>query len=135
MIIENVYPVSMLGKPVGTVTVTLQGLYYYIQCSCSIASDSVCRLMVKNHTATHKIGILIPEGNEFQLKKSIPAKNLSISNPEFFISAGSKDDNRIFIPIRDDEPIEDLYQLCDCALGYQNGVIGVWVKNKQAPDL
>ena len=91
--------------------------------------------MMKNEGIIQKIGILIPERNEFQLKKRIPVKNISITNPEFYIPAERNDSDRIFLPIRDDEPIEDLYKLCDSVMGNHNGTIGVWVKNKQAPDL
>lgn len=124
---EGNYPVSMRGNPVGSVTVRKQGLYYHILCCCDIPDGEVCRLMLRCEHNTHKIGVLIPGKTGFTLEKRIPVKNLSIKEPEFFIAPQQDLENRIFVPIRAEEPFAYLSRLNDAFLGYQDDKIGVWI--------
>lgn len=124
---EGNYPVHMGGKPVGTVNVEKQGLYYHILCSCEIPDDTVCRLMLKSKEKTEKIGILIPAGKAFLLEKRIPVKNLSTDTPEFFVSTQLDVENRMFVPICAEEPFAYLSRLQEAFLGYQDGCVGIWL--------
>lgn len=125
---EGQYPVTRNGKNIGQVQIVRKGLYYHFCCQCSYDETSVCRLMMRCGDHTQKLGVMVPEGKLFVLKKQIPVKNIPKEKPEFFLlSEIEKQETGIFVPISSDEPFEYLSVLENAVFENRDGIIGAWI--------
>ena len=127
---EGVYPITCNGKTIGQVQFARKGLYYHFYCQCSYSETTVCRLMIRCGKWVEKLGIMVPEGNCFVLRKKVPVKNIPDHKPDFFILTELENQERgIFVPISSDEPFEYLSNLTNAVFQNRDGVIGAWIPN------
>ena len=125
---QGQYPITSSGKNIGQVQIVRKGLYYHFFCQCSYDASSVCRLMMRCGDQTQKLGVMVPEGIFFVLKKQIPVKNIPKEKPEFFLlSEIENQETGIFVPISPDEPFEYLASLKNAVFENRDGIIGVWI--------
>ena len=124
------YPIMWNGKNIGQVQVVRKGLYNHFYGQCNYNDTSVCRLMMRCGAWVEKLGVMVPEGDVFILKKQIPAKNIPNEKPDFFILSEMKDEKQgIFVPISPDEPFEYLSCLKAAVFENRDGVVGAWIPN------
>ena len=125
---EGKYPILQNGTETGQVQVIRQGLYYHFSCCCKYQGDAICRLMIHCAESEFSLGIMVPEGDLFSLKKNIPIKQLPSGVPEFYI--GSREVSAqagVFAEISPEEPFEYLAKLKNAFLTYRNGKPGAWI--------
>ena len=121
---EGTYDV-MLGKEKrGTVTVTGEGLYWKIQCRCSLYSDVMQNLILRTGDKDTNLGLLIPEGSSYCLKTRIAKKELPMIKGFCMKPRHEKPEND-FYPIKPEEPFAYLNRLEDAFLERRNGEIGI----------
>ena len=124
------YPITWNGKTIGQVQILLKGLYCHFYGECSYNETAVCRLMMRCDAWVEKLGIMVPEGNLFVLKKQIPAKKIPDEKLEFFIlSELEGQEAGIFVPISSEEPFEYLTNMKNAVFENRDGVIGAWIPN------
>ena len=125
---EGFYPITLHETNIGQVQICHKGLYYQFLCRCRYDEDSICKLMIRHQGKTEKLGIMVPEKEEFILKKQIPIKNFGDEVPDFFVY--SETDNRddgIFVPISPEQPFEYLSCLENASLVHRDGGAGAWI--------
>ena len=122
------YPITWNGKTIGQVQVARKGLYYHFNCHCSYDETAVCRLMMRCGTWIEKLGVMVPEGSFFVLKKQVPVKNIPHGKPDFFIlSEMESQETGLFVPISSEEPFAYLSCLENAVFENRDGVIGAWI--------
>ena len=125
---EGIYPIYWDEKTIGQVQISRKGLYYLFVCKCSFTESCVCRLMIRCGTKTERIGILVPEGDAFVLKKQIPIKNFHSEKPVFYILCDIPGDKKgLFVPVTPKEPFRYLSKLQNAVFANQEGIQGVWI--------
>ena len=130
------YDVMFCGKTVGNVHLVKQGLYYHLQCSCSMISREIYRLQVQCGQERIRCGILIPENNRFVLETKIPAKKLYGDDLEFWLENISSCGNVTshlkgefkYIPIYPDEPFTYLTKLKHAYFEKRNAQGGILIR-------
>lgn len=128
MFIMEEYEVRMGGSIVGRVTMSDQGLYRRICCSCRLSGEVVCRLVAVCGDTRQSIGILVPQADGFGLDTRLPAKRLPAGTVSFELEPKHSDlPGGVFVPIRADEPFAYLSRLKDSFLCFQEGVQGIIV--------
>ena len=124
---EGTYRVYFGGKEIGDVTVSREGLYYRFYCRCVLTGDIVCRLTVSCGEERVNLGILIPEGEGFQLNTRIPRKRFRQGKPVFEALPNQAAVSGQFIPIKPEEPFAYIARLKDAFLVRQNGQLGAMI--------
>lgn len=122
---EGNYPILMGGQEIGRAKVTRQGLYYRFDCRCYLSGDIMCRLTATCGTATHNLGIFVPESGAFVLRTKIPAKQLGEGELQFSVRPNHEPMGGRFVPISPEEPFGYLSRLQDAFLEIRDGVPGL----------
>ena len=91
------YEVMYHNQCVGYADVEIQGLYYAFTCSCSPPKEGIYRLIVSNGNRAFDLGICVPEGGQFMVRKRMPTKRFD--GVEFYFKIISKDDSFEYIPV------------------------------------
>jgi hypothetical protein len=89
-----IYSVAMNGQDIGTVSMVRKGLYVEIECACSYPQREFQRLYMVFDDKKLDLGILIPKGEEYVIRKKIPVKYLGNGSVSFRIepAAGCKNE-------------------------------------------
>ena len=122
---DGTWNVYFEGKTVGTCSLQEQGLYYRVQCRCSLVTTGICRLKIQCGEQILDLGIMIPEAGSLCMNCSIPAKKLPKSQFRFLIQSEHRIKDNNFIPIQDGKPFEYLSKLDNAKLQRRDGEIGV----------
>ncbi len=115
------YEVLFHQKPVGTMEVSRDGLYYRFCCKCKLPQNQIFRITVSYGNEHVNLGVLIPCNDTFHLDTKRPIKLFTQAEPLFTVTS----DTENWIPIREDRPfprIEDLENGIYCE---QDGVPGI----------
>ena len=122
---EGTYVITQFGEAVGQATVRRQGLYWQFSCRCDLSGETVCRIRVRCGEKEVDLGIPVPEGRDFVLRKKLPAKKLGDGVPEFWVAPKKVKLPENWVPVRAEEPFAYLSRLEDAYLEVRDGQVGV----------
>ena len=88
---EENYEVYLENATVGRIQIEKRGLFYYIDCRCKVPQDKIYRVAAIGENCWDNLGIPIPEGTGFQLKRRIPIKSWNKNNNRFILLPFDKD--------------------------------------------
>ncbi len=77
------------GTPVGTASVTQEGLYCSISCRCKVQTDQVLRAYAESDDGPFCLGVLVPEGDALCLRRRF-ARSAFPKIPTAVTVAGAK---------------------------------------------
>ena len=115
------YEVKFYQKPVGTMEVSREGLYYLFRCKCKLPLNQIFRITVSCGNEPVNLGVLIPCNDTFCLDTKRPIKLFAQAEPLFTIISDS--DN--WIPVRKDRPFSKIEDLESGIFRQQDGVPGI----------
>ena len=119
------------NEEIGVAQVTEEGLYYKIQCCCKLHERAVYRLVVLSGDKREDLGILVPEGEYFTLKKKVPRKRLGDGMLRFCVVCQNDSVQHRFIPLSPDEPFLHIKKLKDARLQIKDDRVGVLMPKDQ----
>lgn len=120
---EGTYSIYLNGKTVGTVQVSREGLYDRFSARCHLREKEMCRLEANGVD----LGILAPNGEDFQLVTKKPAK--LFSGPwDFQIIPNRPVLEGKFVPISPEEPFSYLARLKESYLVRRGDMVGILLK-------
>ena len=122
---DGKYGVTFGQAEVGVVQVRREGLYWHFFCSCRITGDVVCRLVVQCGNSRESLGIVVPDGDRFQLDTRLPIKKLDRGEPRFLLVPRHEAGEGIFVPLRPEEPFAYIARLKDAYFVRRYGQAGV----------
>lgn len=122
---DGTWNVYFEGETVGTCSLQEQGLYYRVQCRCSMITNGICRLKMQCGEQSLDLGIMVPEEGALCLNRSIPAKKLPRGQLQFALQSEQQRKDNTFIPVQDGESFAYLSKLDNAKLVKRNGGIGV----------
>lgn len=122
---EGVFDITLGGRPVGQAAVFREGLYLYFDCRCCLSGETVCRIRVRCGEKEADLGIPVPEGRDFVLRKKLPAKKLGDGVPEFWVAPKKVKLPENWAPVRAEEPFAYLSRLEDAYLEVRDGQVGI----------
>ena len=114
------YDVLLGNKSVGTVKVSVAGLYYRFFCRLKLNNAIKYRLIVQSETGREDLGILLPYGDTFGIDHMIAIKRLGRGNLTFLIVEDTR-----FRQICPNKPFEYLSDLKYARIEEQAGKIGI----------
>lgn len=131
------YNVMLKGKPVGTVRLVRQGLYFSVQCRCCAENKDIYRLFADCDKDRVRLGVLVPQGNGLVLETKIPVKKLNTEHVDFFIESSAvrqqtearMDDHCKYISVYPDEPFAYLARIKNSYMATRNGKPGIMIKD------
>lgn len=122
---EGVYEITLGGRTVGQAAVFQNGLYLYFECRCRLTGETVCRIRVRCGEKEEDLGIPVPEGREFVLRRKLPAKRLGTGAPEFQVEPKRTELPEDWVPVRAEEPFAYLTRLQSAFLEVRDGQVGI----------
>ena len=122
---EGVFDITLGGRSVGQAAVFQKGLYLYFDCRCRLSGETVCRIRVRCGEKEADLGIPVPEGRDFVLRKKLPAKKLGDGVPEFWVAPKKVKLPENWVPVRAEEPFAYLSRLEDAYLEVRDGQVGI----------
>ena len=125
---EGTYEISQGAKPIGSVTVQRQGLYYHFSGRCVLTGDVVCKIVVKCADKQENLGVLVPMDGKFGIEKKLPVKRLGEGTPQFRILPKHEKMEGKFVPIYPEEPFSYMAKLKDAFLAHQAGQLGIVIR-------
>ena len=105
------YDVYFADRHIGTVRVTVEGLYYYIQCQCRVFTDAVYKLAALCERGDVDIGVCVPKGSLLVLDKRVPKKSIGKEIQRFYIHQKQNKNNTIIASVDPNEPFEYISML------------------------
>ena len=127
---EGTYDVMLGPEKRGTVTVTGQGLYWVIRCTCGLYSDVMQDLVATAGDRQLRIGLLTPEGTKYGLHKRIPKKELQSVDGFSLCPRHGRMDGQFF-SISPQEPFGYLSRLEEAYLCRREGKTGLLLPRKK----
>lgn len=119
------YQICLGKETVGRAYVHQEGLYHCFQCRCDLKTDIICRVHVCCGDREENLGILVPEGGHYTLRKNIPIKRLGQGEFRFQLIPKVRQTRGKFAPVYPEEPFRYIRSLQNAYLTYQKGLIGV----------
>ena len=116
---EKRFDVFRNDEAVGTATLTTMGLYYQIQCCCTLPEGSMQRLYVSTEHGTQMLGLLFPEEERFALQTKIPIQRLGQGSIRFYLE-GQGEQKRKYV-LDANKPYGDLPALERCRFALIDG--------------
>lgn len=104
IVLNKVYPVFWGEKRVGNISLRKNGLYYKLDCQCSLPGNSIFRLFAECGDWKCKIGIPAPEGACYALRANVRFGEIPVDDLRFFIAADENQSLQQRIPIYEDKP-------------------------------
>lgn len=111
------YEITWNGMQVGKARVEKDGLYYKITCVCTFDDTDIHRVIVSDGESFVKLGVCIPEGDQFYLTTKVPVKSLRGNKLSFMI----KSNCTTGIPVISGKPFAHLERLETARLQIKNG--------------
>ena len=71
------YEVFYQGQSVGEVTLSQQGVYTLLSCTCGKVTGQITRLLCQNGQQTASVGVMMPEGTRLVLGKRLTRSDLT----------------------------------------------------------
>ena len=125
---EGYYEMKFGGQTVGKAQVAREGLYYRFHCRCRLSGDMIAKVLVTTGGHQESLGVLVPNGDGFELRTRIPAKKLGQGTPEFHVVPNRAGVSGQFVPIKPEEPFSYIARLKDAYLACHNGQPGAIIK-------
>ena len=122
------YEILQGSKPLGTVRVERQGLYYHFSCRCQLSGGVIHKLLVSCSGKEENLGVCVPMDGCFGVEKKIPVKRLGEGIPEFQLLPKHEQPKGKFVPIYPEEPFAYMTKLKDAFLERRNGQTGIVIK-------
>ncbi len=122
---QSEYLIYLGSSPVGKAEVHRKGLYYHISCECCLQGEVMHNVWLTCGEKETNLGLCIPEGNSFILRKSIPIKTVGDGQMEFRVRPRHKSVAEKFVPIRADEPFAYLESLNSAILEKRGEIQGI----------
>ena len=110
------YSILLNGEVVGQAQVEKEGLYYRFTCTCTFSDGKIHRIVVSDGKSVVKLGVCIPDGDQFRLSTKVPAKRLLGETLRFMIESDTTG-----IPISSGKPFAYLDKLETARLQITNG--------------
>ena len=126
---DGTYEILLGTKPVGSMTVCRQGLYYHFSGRCRLSGEGVCRLQLICGDLQENLGVLIPVDGAFGLEKKLPVRRFSAGIPQFQVLPNHRRTGEKFVPIYPEEPVAYMTRLKDAFLENRNGQVGIVFKD------
>jgi len=73
----GVYPIFAGSEEIGTAIITRDGLYYSIDCRCSLSGDILYKVLISGDGWNEDLGICVPMDGVFGIHTKISAKRLT----------------------------------------------------------
>lgn len=125
---EGTYPIYQAEQVIGQAQIARRGLYYHFACRLRLPEKKICRLEVACGGMTENLGVPVPEGKEFFVRKSLPVSRLKDGVPTIRVVQKSANRER-FIPVDPQKPFAYLSRLMEARLGYRDGQPGVIIRD------
>ncbi|MBQ8238661.1 MAG: hypothetical protein IJZ39_11010 [Oscillospiraceae bacterium] len=122
------YDVRMGDRPVGTVKVEKEGLYYRFSCRCSLSGEVLCRLWLRSGGKEIDLGLCVPMEAGFGTEKRMPVRQCGEDAPEFFLRPKGADTRGNFVPISPEEPFRYLHRLENAFLERRGSRLGIVIR-------
>lgn len=119
------YDILLGGQTAGRATVVREGLYYCFDCRCDLGGETIWRIQVRCGERTEDLGIPVPEGGRFVLRRRVPVKRLGEGEMTFRVIPRQTEFRGKFIPLSPEEPFRYLRRLEDAFLQIRDGQVGV----------
>ena len=124
------FDIFMDDKIVGSAEAERKGLYYQFTCTCKPPDNGIYRVWVSDGSEDIDLGICVPEGTAYTLRKQIPAKMLH--GKEFHFTLLPKDRKTTYEPKEGKASFRDLELLEYAKLTEEDGQQTIVIE--QAPS-
>ena len=128
---EGTYPVYLGSQKVGEAEIDRRGLYYHFFCRLKLSGDVVFRLQVCCGDTVESLGIPVPEGSAFVLRKALPISRFSGGETKFCILPKHEPQTDLFVPLHPEEPFAYLSRLENACLQRRGDQLGIVIKGER----
>lgn len=122
---DGIYDIFRGDEKVGKAQVRRKGLYYEFWCCCDLTGTVICRITVKCGQTVENLGIPVPNGDAFYLRKELPVSRFKAGNPAFFVVPRHPEKRDKWVAVKPDEPVSYLKDVKNAVLEIRDGVVGV----------
>ena len=106
------YPIWFAGEERGKATITQQGMFWYIRCSCRSETQVPCAISVSwTETQSLDLGQCIREGERWCLSVRLNRKNVPECKPVFRMQIRHRQDLTKMVPICAEQPFAYIARL------------------------
>lgn len=120
-VLDKTYPVYLDKEQVGNINLRKIGLYYNVDCKCSLPGNRIFRLFAQCGDWKCKIGIPAPEGTCYALRTNVRFGEVPVDDLRFFVATDEVHSDQQRILICEDKPCFHMDQLEDMVYDNYNG--------------
>ena len=122
---EGNYGIFLGQERIGQAVVTRQGLYYAFFCRLKLTGSVICQLQARVGDRRVSLGVPVPEGGCFVLRRRISAKELGQGDMKLLAVPKHAPVGENFVPLSPEAPFAYLHRLEQAFLTRQKGVLGI----------
>lgn len=122
---DTCFDVFLQQKPVGTVILRKQGLYYQLECLCPVPMPERCDLVLVCDGKEMNLGICVPYAKGFGLKTRMKTAAIGEGDIRFVLSPKDLPRKTEFYPVFEDKPFESIERLEYAHLQIRGGQPGI----------
>lgn len=131
---KQTFTIFRAGETVGEASVEREGLYCRVRCRCRGLEKKILRVEVRSEAGKVSLGVLIPNGDEWELETRIAAKRFG--DDLRFAIAGEGEEYRekqeTFVPVAEGEAFAYLDRLVGAHMAQEDGRIGVVIETLES---
>lgn len=126
------YGIFLGNDQIGIAQVERQGLYYCFTCCCKLHSEVIYKVTVDCEGHQENLGVLVPMGDEYVLRKRIPARTLGQGCLKFWITPRYTAPEGIHVDIYPEEPFRYIARLEKAYLEKRRGRLGIVIPSVES---
>ena len=116
------YEIKQGNKPVGTMDVSREGLYYHFRGKCNFVQKQIFRVRMVCAGSEENLGVLLPCNGIFLLDTKRPVKQFSDATPPFVVTSSTVAN---WISLNENTPFPMLVALENGVFQRRDGVPGI----------
>lgn len=131
---DTCFDIFLSQNKVGTVTLRKQGLYYQLECYCSIPMKERFSLVLICGSNEINLGVCVPYEKGFGLKTRIKCAAIEHREPRFALLPKNLTQKKPFYPVFKNKPFALLDNLENGYFQIQEGQAGIVFRNQSPID-
>lgn len=120
---EEMFPVWMGDKRIGTVRISKIGLFYEVFCECSLPDTRIYRLYAHCASGEMQLGILVPGDGTFTVRTKTCAAKMPLKEIRFFVCLADDKMKTQLMRVCPQMPFEGIDMLEDMSCVIRDGTV------------
>ncbi len=125
----NLYNVMYKNEIAGKAEVTVEGLYTYFHCVCTLPQTDIFRIRMTCDGRSVDLGVCVPFEGKYVVNKKISTKHAGAGEMAFEIVSSQNNSEKMFIRLDENKAFPCISKLKNATLSVSNETVGILISD------